>query len=118
MLLHSGTIRIERLLPLYLGVLTHNKTRKKELVDSLFEFVCPPKLQDEIFTTSAINNIDHNPSSFHGTGISIFQHPQNKTSGLSYMHLNVLSSDHYISEFFLEKLPQSYTDVPPVSTHT
>lgn len=43
--------------------------------------VCPAVLQKGIFTTSAVDNIDDNPtattatSSFHGTGISIFQHP-------------------------------------------
>ena len=42
--------------------------------------VCPPKLQKGLFTTSAIDNIDHNSSSntaktsFHGTSISVFQH--------------------------------------------
>ena len=41
--------------------------------------VCPPKLQENIFTVPAIDNLDHNPSSnpskdsFHGTGIIIFQ---------------------------------------------
>ena len=44
--------------------------------------VCPAVLQKGIFTTSAVDNIDHNPStttSFYGTGISVFQHP---TSGV------------------------------------
>jgi hypothetical protein len=43
-------------------------------------FVCPPTLKNGIFTTDAIDNIDHNPSSateaFHDTNISIFQHPE------------------------------------------
>ena len=45
--------------------------------------VCPPKLKKKIFTSAAIDNIDHNPSptiaqdSFHGTGVSLFQHLQN-----------------------------------------
>ena len=123
----------ENPLPLYLGVLIHNKTREKELVDALFELglcvsndrvmtistslrnslchyfnidqaVCPPKLKGELFTTAAIDDIDHNPSStsaecsFHGTNISICQHPQNKASGLSRKHLNAFSGDHLISE--------------------
>ncbi len=43
--------------------------------------VCPPTLNTGVFTTSAVDNIDHDPSatsahgSFHGTGISLFQHP-------------------------------------------
>ena len=42
--------------------------------------VCPPRLRGSVFTTSAVDNIDYNPSSttlkesFHGTGISLFQH--------------------------------------------
>jgi hypothetical protein len=43
--------------------------------------VCPVILQKGLFTTSAVDNIDHNPSattatiSCHGNGISVFQHP-------------------------------------------
>ena len=97
-------------LPLYLGVLMHVKTRRKELVDVLcalglsvsydrvlrlssdlanavFERyeengkVCPPNLRGQVFTTAVVDNIDHNPSSttavgsFHGTSISLIQHP-------------------------------------------
>lgn len=42
--------------------------------------VCPPNLHLGLFTTAAVDNTDHNPSSttaknsFHGTGISLFQH--------------------------------------------
>ena len=79
-------------LPQYLGMLIHSKTRKRELVDALFELglcisydrvleistvvsnnhcyqfevekaVCPPKLKKKTLTTAAIDNIDHNPSS-------------------------------------------------------
>jgi hypothetical protein len=47
--------------------------------------VCPAILQKGLFTTSAVDNIDHNPSpttatiSCHGTGISVFQHPVSST---------------------------------------
>ena len=43
--------------------------------------VCPPNLATGVFTTSAYDNLDHNPTattsteSFHGTDISMFQHP-------------------------------------------
>ena len=43
--------------------------------------VCSPKMRSNVFTTSAIDNIDQNPSSttakgsFHGTSISLLQHP-------------------------------------------
>jgi hypothetical protein len=47
--------------------------------------VCPAILHKGLFTTSAVDNIDLNPSattattSFHGTGISVFQHPVSPT---------------------------------------
>ena len=43
--------------------------------------VCPSKLRRDLFTTSAADNLDHNPSStsshgsFYGTAISVVQHP-------------------------------------------
>jgi hypothetical protein len=90
------------------------KTRKRQLIDALFQHgicisndrvleistqlgesvlsqfmedgvVCPAILQKGLFTTSAVDNIDHNPSattatiSCHGTGISVFQHPVSST---------------------------------------
>ena len=45
------------------------------------QVVCPPTLRSNVFTTAAVDNIDHNPSAttaknpFHGTGISLLQHP-------------------------------------------
>lgn len=78
--------------------------------------VCPAVLQKGLFTTSAVDNIDHNPSattatsSFHGTGISIFQHPL----------LSTFTNSRKI-EFDSQKpkskaiscLPESYTNVKP-----
>ena len=58
-------------------ILSNNLCRIFEMEKS----VCPPKLKAKLFTTAAIDNLDHNPTSttaqdsFHGTGISIFQHP-------------------------------------------
>lgn len=78
--------------PLYLSLLVHSRTRKRDLVDTIAKngigvsydrvqnvelsitkqlckkyneerLVCPPSLKEGIFTTSAIDNIDHNPSS-------------------------------------------------------
>ena len=49
--------------------------------------VCLSVLRKGLLTTAAIDNIDHNPSSttakssFHGTSISIFQHPINNNFG-------------------------------------
>ena len=58
--------------------------------------VCPLQLRRGVFTTSAVDNIDHNPSStsaqgsLHGTGISIFNQK-------------------------LASLPEAYTNVPPAT---
>ena len=100
--------------------MVHTKTRKSELVDNLYEFglsisynhvleistdlgntichhymiekaVCPPELKGGLFTTAAVDNTDHNPSStsshdsFHGTGISLFQHPENTSVELLWL---------------------------------
>ena len=52
------------------------------------EIVCPTNLHQGIFTVAALDNLDPNPtsrtasSSFHGTGISIFQFPSSYTPGL------------------------------------
>ena len=49
--------------------------------------VCPTNLRKGLFTTFAYDNIDHNPSSFtaqdsfHGTEVSIFQHPDSENLG-------------------------------------
>ena len=85
-------LKRETSLPLYLGLLIHSKTRKRDLVDVLFQHglcvsydrilevstdeanrvieiykhdgvVCPTKLRSGIFTTGNLDNIDHNPSS-------------------------------------------------------
>ena len=48
---------------------------------NLDKVVCPPSSKAGTFITVAIDNINHNPSSntatssFHGTAISLFQHP-------------------------------------------
>jgi hypothetical protein len=104
---HSAAL--ETPFPLFTGLLIHAKTRKKGLLNTFAHkgssvsykrvqdvqlnitkqlckkynkdgFVCPPSLKEEVFTTAAVDNIDHDPSSttttksFHGTSISIFQH--------------------------------------------
>ena len=51
--------------------------------------VCPSKLKRSLFTTANVDNIDHNPSartakdSFHGTAISLTQHPSTDREGIS-----------------------------------
>lgn len=97
-------------LPIYAGLKIHAETRNRGLIDTMNKMglsisydrvmsistdaansvcarfkqdgvVCPPKLRRNLFTTGALDNIDHNPSattakdSFHGTAISLTQHP-------------------------------------------
>ena len=44
------------------------------------QIVCPPSLEQDIFTTAALDNLDQNygsttaEGSFHGTGVSLVQH--------------------------------------------
>ena len=78
--------------------------------------VCPPNLRNGLFTTSAVDNIDHNTSSthskenFHGTGISLFQHPSIEEPGVDR---NVLSEN---LDYKTPKmcLPESYANVLPL----
>jgi hypothetical protein len=104
---HTKTRETPLLVYIGLSTATHSCTRKKEIVENmhaldlsisyarvlelstdisrtsidLFEqeqCVCPPNLKCGLFTTAAVANLDHNPSSttstesFHGTGISLF----------------------------------------------
>lgn len=51
--------------------------------------VCSPMMRGNVFTTAAVDNVDHNPSSttaknsFHGTSISLFQHLSSEREGVS-----------------------------------
>ena len=137
-------------LPVYLGIMIHTKTRKRSVVDTLFNLGlcvsydrvldistalgntvchnyemqaadCPPNLKAGVFSTSAIDNIDHNPSStsahdsFHGTGISIFQHPDDSNTGVQQ---SVIANPDDIPrnpKRKLAHLPTAYTNVPPAA---
>ena len=52
-----------------------------------YRIVCPPVLRKNIFTTFAVDNIDHNPSSrdakdsWHGTASSVTQHLRDVNDG-------------------------------------
>lgn len=76
----------------------------------------PPKLNKKVFKTTAVDNIDHNPSSataqgaFHGTGISLFQHPGENDGGEERAPV-VLGNTNAKR---LAQLPDSYTTVQPV----
>lgn len=135
-------------LPIYIGLTLHAKTRSRDLVGKLHELglsisydrvlaistdlgnsicrqyhqddvVCPPSLRKGLFTSSAVDNIDHNPSSttahdsFHGTGVSLFQQPTVQVPGGCR---NRVSLDHATSTGTksVAELPESYSQVSPV----
>lgn len=84
--------------------------------------VCPPTLSSGVFTTAVVDNIDHNPSSttstdsFHGTGISLMQHPGNLNSGISR---NITAINENVQHrAYIMPLPEHYTLVPPASLTT
>jgi len=136
-------------LPLYLAMKVHAETRNRDLIEHMFRLgLCVsydrflqvsaglgnriskhfdfdsglilPSLNKDAFTTAAIDNIDHNPSSaystdaFHGTAITLTQH-------------HVMTEDackaktEYVSELetdlkSMKPLPSSYTTVPCVKS--
>lgn len=135
-------------LPMYIALKIHAVTRCRTLIDTLFSLgmcvsydrvlqvsadiangvcqrfrldniVCPPKMRTGLFTTAAVDNIDHNPSSgtsqgsFHGTGISLIQHPTLECVG-SDRGIPVINQS-YPSTRSIMPLPQAYTHVPPVA---
>ena len=82
--------------------------------------VCPSKLREGLFTTAAVDNIDHNPSSttssdsFHGTAISLVQHPtweepERYTSIDTFDPLQCPNSKKVV------QLPSRYREVSPVA---
>ena len=144
-LLFITTKNRETPLAIYVGLTVHAMTRKRGLVDRLFQLglsisydrvmsttmgnrvceqyhrdqaICPPNIRQGLFTTAAIDNIDHNPSSttasdsFHGTGISLFQHPTPQNCGTDRREHGILEQSP--STRTLSELPESYTSVPPL----
>lgn len=79
--------------------------------------VCPPVLRKGLFTTAVMDNIDHNPSAttatttFHGTSISVFQHPATDNHGEARQALN-LRPERVKS---IPELPDSFTNIAPAS---
>ena len=106
-------------LPFYLSMKIHGATRSRGLVDTLHSLgmyvsydrllqlssdvkngicqrfliedaACPSKLRQNLLTTAAVDNIDHDQSyvtakdSFYGTGISLIQHPSHTHGGLDH----------------------------------
>lgn len=83
--------------------------------------MCPPNLCLGLFTTAAVDNIDHNPSSttakdsFHGTGISLFQHSSADNPGTVRERINISDSS---DKTVIKELPSTYTDIAPVEALT
>ena len=81
--------------------------------------VAPVCLRKGIFSIGALDNINHNPSSatatssFHGTGISIFQLPMQSNPGESRLPLKIPPSGTGT-----HSLPDSYAAVPSVELNT
>ena len=132
--------------PIYMSLLIHSQTRSRELIEKFNSYgicigykrlltistelanrvcnfyhnenvVCPPHLKSGLFTTGAVDNIDHNTSSrsakdtFHGTAISLTQHPTiaepGNNRGLTAIY------DNNTSTTKIRHLPEAYTEITP-----
>ena len=82
---------------------------------TLLQFVGMIEHGADMFTTAAMDNIHHNPtattatSSFHGTSISMFQHPTKDSEGEKREPLQLGDKK---TKTVLE-LPDSYTNIRP-----
>lgn len=139
----------EQPLPVYIALLVHSLTGKRSLIDELFEMglcvsysrvldieralaskvceiymkddcVCPPHLTFGVFTTAAVDNIDHNPRSnsanysFHGTGISLIQHYDQPNNDDHRQVIHLGKSD--FSNKSKPSLPKSYYEITSLPT--
>ncbi|KAK1906058.1 Nicotinate phosphoribosyltransferase [Dissostichus eleginoides] len=130
--------------PVYMGISVYAKTRKRKLIellhghgisisyDRVLEIsaqlgeatvskyvedgvVCPPVLRRGLFTTAAMDNLDHNPTvttatiSFHGTSISVFQHPIKDYKGEERGQLKFGEDKVKV----IPELPDSFTNIRP-----
>jgi len=83
------------------------------------QVVCPPHLCSNVFTVGVMDNIDYNPSSttakgsFHGTAVSLAQHPR---AGSSAPCVTVALSSSGTRKSPV--LPEYYTVAPAVMLHS
>ena len=140
-------------LPIYAALKIHRTTRDKSLVDTFYKLgmcisydrllsistditntvlkiyereqvVCPSKLRKGLFTTAAVDNIDHNPSSttckdsFHGTAISLVQHPTTVSPGNNRAIDTFDPTAKSSASKKIAKLPLNYSEVPPLTLAT
>lgn len=88
------------------------------MITQYFEdgIVCPPSLRKGLFTTSALDNIDHNPTAttatttFHGTSVLIFQHPNFDNAGEERSPLKVQGESKVKK---VRELPKAFKNVSP-----
>jgi len=86
------------------------------------QIVCPPKMRHGLFTTGAVDNIDHNPTSatardsFHGTSISTIQHLSHGSTGI--IRDKLVINQETSSAKSVPPLPADYTSVPPAALKT
>ena len=79
--------------------------------------VYPPKLRHVVLTTAAVDNTDHNPSSitskssYHGTGISIFQHPSDENDGVERDVMIFKTNKPTTNQ--IPEIPDEYTNMKP-----
>ena len=132
--------------PVFMGMSMYAKTRKKVLIDLLHDnglsipydrvlevsaqlgdaavgkyteegVVCPSILRKQIFTTAAMDNIDHNPTattattSFHGTSISLFQYPMEGDEGEKREPFHI--RDRSVKK--VPELPETFTNIRPAA---
>jgi hypothetical protein len=125
--------------------MVHAATRKKDLVDKLHSIglsisysrmlqistdlandvcahygenrlVCPPQLHRMVFTTAAVDNLDHNPSSntakeaFHGTAVSLTNHITHDNAGTPQ---DIRRHRPGSRKKGIPNIPQRYMQVPP-----
>ena len=82
--------------------------------------VMPASVLTNVFTTAAIDNIDHNPTSatstdsFHGTSITIIQHPDTEVTVPKGIDLSGVPWSRRVTS----RLPNSYTSLPPTGNPT
>lgn len=82
--------------------------------------VCPPKLRKDLFTTGALDNIDHNPrattakDSFHGTAISLVQHSTSDRENCRNVRKVNVIDESIVKHKSVQELPEYYTSVQPI----
>ena len=141
---HRYSSEKETPLSIYIAFLVHSETRSRALIDKLHDhelcisyhrmltlstsigntvcsqferdnIVSPSILRLHLFTTHAVDNVDHNPSSrsakdsFNGTAITTTQHLEHVGDGNQRQIYPFEKSKGYT----LRKLPTDYTTIKP-----